>query len=32
MGALELRSIDAYVKFKNGKLKTNRPINWNATL
>lgn len=32
MGALELRSIDSYVKFKNGKIKTNRPIDWNATL
>lgn len=32
MGGLELRSNDTYVKFKNGKLKTNRMIDWNATL
>lgn len=32
MGSLELRSNDTYVKFKDGKLKTNRMIDWNATL
>ena len=32
MGSLELRSNNTYVKFKNGKLKTNRMIDWNATL
>ena len=32
MGGLELRSNNTYVKFKNGKLKTNRMIDWNATL
>lgn len=32
IGSLELRSTAAYVKFKNKTLKTNRPINWNATL
>lgn len=32
MGGLELRSNDTYVKFKDGKLKTNRMIDWNATL
>lgn len=32
MGSLELRSNDTYVIFKDGKLKTNRMIDWNATL
>lgn len=32
MGSLELRSNNTYVKFKDGKLKTNRMIDWNATL
>lgn len=32
MGALELRCNDSYVKFENGKLKTNRMIDWNKTL
>ena len=32
MGSLELRSNDTYVRFKDGKLKTNRMIDWNATL
>jgi hypothetical protein len=32
MGSLELRSNPTYVKFENGKIKTNRVIDWNATL
>lgn len=32
MGSLELRSVNAYVKFKNNRLKTNRPVDWHATL
>lgn len=32
MGSLELRSNDTYIKFKDGKLKTNRMIDWNTTL
>lgn len=32
MGQLELRHVDTYVKFVDGKLKTNRPIDWKATL
>jgi hypothetical protein len=32
MGRLELRKRSIYKKFKDGKLKTNSPIDWNATL
>lgn len=32
MGRLELRRKSAVVKFKDGKLLTNRPINWDETL
>jgi hypothetical protein len=32
MGRLELRKIASSIKFVNGKLKTNLPINWDATL
>lgn len=32
MGRLELRKYKNNIKFENGKLKTNLPINWNATL
>lgn len=32
MGRLELRKKTIYKKFKEGKLKTNSPIDWNATL
>lgn len=32
MGSLEVRSNDTYVKFQDGKLKTNRMVDWNATL
>ena len=32
MGQLEIRKFDTYVKFQNGKIKTNRGIDWNATL
>lgn len=32
MGSLEIRQNDTYVKLKDGKLKTNRMIDWNATL
>lgn len=32
MGRLELRKHKTSIKFENGKLKTNLPINWNATL
>lgn len=32
MGRLELRKKAVYKKFKDGKLKTNSPIDWNATL
>lgn len=32
MGSLELRKKDAYVGFKNGKLITNLPIDWDRTL
>jgi hypothetical protein len=32
MGRLELRKRASNIKFVNGKLKTNLPINWDATL
>lgn len=32
MGGLEIREFNTYVKFKDGKLRTNRPIDWNATM
>lgn len=32
MGRLELRKKTIYKKFKDGKVKTNSPIDWNATL
>ena len=32
MGQLEVRKFSPYVKFKDGKLKTNRGVNWYATL
>lgn len=32
MGRLELRKRDTYIRFKDGKLKTNMPIDWNETL
>jgi len=32
MGRLELRKIANTIKFVNGKIKTNLPIDWNATL
>jgi asparagine N-glycosylation enzyme membrane subunit Stt3 len=32
MGIIELRKFDSYLKFDNGKIKTNRPIDWNKTL
>lgn len=32
MGRLELRKITNTIKFVNGKIKTNLPIDWNATL
>lgn len=32
MGTIELRKVNAYVKFRDGKLHTNLPIDWNRTL
>lgn len=32
MGQLEVRKFNPYVKFKDGKLRTNRGVNWRATL
>lgn len=32
MGQLEVRKYDTYVKLLDGKIKTNRGIDWNATL
>ena len=32
MGQLEVRKYETYVKLKDGKIKTNRGIDWNATL
>lgn len=32
MGRLELRKTQTKIKFENGKLKTNLPVDWNATL
>lgn len=32
MGRLELRKKASTVKFENGKMKTNLPVNWDATL
>lgn len=32
MGALEIRKFGTYVKFVDGKVKTNRGINWKETL
>lgn len=32
MGRLELRKVASSIKFVNGKLKTNLPVNWDATL
>jgi len=32
MGRLELRKTTSKIKFENGKIKTNLPIDWNATL
>lgn len=32
MGKLELRHVDTYVKFEEGKIKTNRAIDWGKTL
>jgi hypothetical protein len=32
MGQLEVRKYNTYVKYQEGKIKTNRGIDWNATL
>lgn len=32
MGRLELRKTSSRIKFENGKIKTNLPIDWSATL
>lgn len=32
MGHIEVRKYDTYVRLKDGKLKTNYPINWKATM
>ena len=32
MGKLEIRKYKGEINFKNGKIKTNLPIDWNATL
>lgn len=32
MGKLELRQYDTKIEFKNGKVETNRPIDWKSTL
>lgn len=32
MGRLELRKRKSKIKFKDGKIETNLPVNWNATL
>jgi hypothetical protein len=32
MGQLEVRKYDTYVKLMDGKLRTNRKIDWQATL
>lgn len=32
MGQLEVRKYSPFVRFENGKIKTNRGINWKATL
>jgi hypothetical protein len=32
MGRLELRKITSKIKFENGKIKTNLPVDWAATL
>lgn len=32
MGRLELRKTKSKISFENGKLKTNLPVDWNATL
>lgn len=32
MGQLEVRKFETYVKLHNGKLKTNRSVDWDATL
>lgn len=32
MGQLEVRKYDTYVKYSNGKLVTNRGVDWDATL
>lgn len=32
MGRLELRKTTSKIKFENGKVKTNLPVDWNATL
>lgn len=32
MGQLEVRKYDTYVKFSNGQIKTNRGVDWDATL
>ena len=32
MGKIELRKYNARIKFEDGKLKTNLPINWDRTL
>lgn len=32
MGTIELRKINTYINFKNGRLHSNLPIDWNRTL
>lgn len=32
MGMLEVRKYDTYVRLQDGKIKTNRKVDWNATL
>lgn len=32
MGGFEVREFDTYVRLQDGKVKTNRPIDWDATL
>jgi hypothetical protein len=32
MGQIELRKYNTYVKFDDGKIKTNRGVDWDATL
>lgn len=32
LGGLEVRKFNSYLKFENGKIKSNLPINWHETL